>query len=148
MTQRLVIASDHGGFELKEFIKQKLELSGLSISDLGCFNQHSVDYTDYAHLLAQDVLSNKETMGILICGTGLGVSITANRHPGIRAALCTDTYTARMAREHNDANVLCMGARVLGHGLAGDIVDVFMNAHFKGGRHLPRINKIDIQSNQ
>lgn len=143
MKPRVVIASDHGGVELKVVVKAYLSERGYEVTDLGTDTQTSVDYTAYAHPLADYVLSNENTLGILICGTGIGMSLAANRHSGIRAALCTDTYMARMAREHNDANVLCMGGRVTGPGLAEHIVDMFVTAQFIGGRHLKRINQLD-----
>ncbi|MBN2718705.1 MAG: ribose 5-phosphate isomerase B [Deltaproteobacteria bacterium] len=143
MPYRLVIASDHGGFELKFAMINYLKQQQYDIVDLGTNSSESVDYTEYAHLLSQYVLSHENTLGILICGTGIGMSLAANRHSGIRAALCTDTYMARMAREHNDANVLCMGGRVTGPGLAEHIVDTFLNTEFVGGRHLRRINQLD-----
>lgn len=143
MSRRIVIANDHGGLELKISIAAFLTQRGVEVVDLGTNDSQSVDYTDYAHTLADDVLSHDNTLGILICGTGIGMSLAANRHSGIRAALCTDTYMARMAREHNDANVLCMGGRVTGPGLAEHIVDTFLSGQFKGGRHLKRINQLD-----
>ncbi|MBN2341281.1 MAG: ribose 5-phosphate isomerase B [Deltaproteobacteria bacterium] len=143
MPKRLVIASDHGGIDLKNVIIQELRAKNIDIVDLGTHGASSVDYTDYAHALAEDVLSN-EGMGVLICGTGIGMSLAANRHIGIRAALCTNSYMARMAREHNDANVLCMGGRVVGPGVALDMVEIFLNTEFEGDRHIRRINKIDV----
>jgi ribose 5-phosphate isomerase B len=143
MTARFVIASDHGGLELKAVIRSYLLSRGFDVSDLGTHTSESVDYTDYAHLLCNHVLSNEDTLGILVCGTGIGMSLAANRHSGIRAALCTDTYMARMSREHNDANVLCLGGRVLGSGLAEHIVETFASSEFIGGRHLHRINQLD-----
>ena len=143
MPYRLAIASDHGGLELKSALLTYLKERQYDITDLGTNNTDSVDYTEYAHLLSDYVLSHKKTLGILICGTGIGMSLAANRHSGIRAALCTDTYMARMAREHNDANVLCMGGRVTGIGLAEHIVDMFLKTEFVGGRHLRRINQLD-----
>lgn len=146
MHKRLVIASDHGGLELKNTVKDWLVSQTVDVIDLGTHNDSSVDYTDYAHKLAEDVLSNEGTIGILICGTGLGMSLAANRHVGIRAALCADTYTARMAKQHNDANILCMGGRVVGPGVALEIVQTFLNTHFEGGRHVRRINQIELTS--
>jgi ribose 5-phosphate isomerase B len=143
MKPRVVIASDHGGVDLKVVVKAYLSERGYEVTDLGTDTATSVDYTDYAHPLADHVLSNENTLGILICGTGIGMSLAANRHSGIRAALCTDTYMARMAREHNNANVLCMGGRVTGPGLAEHIVDMFVTAKFIGGRHQKRINQLD-----
>ncbi|MBN2527842.1 MAG: ribose 5-phosphate isomerase B [Deltaproteobacteria bacterium] len=143
MTYRIAIACDHGGVELKSVVKAFLADRHIEVIDLGTNDTVSVDYTDYAHALAEFVLANANTLGILICGTGIGMSLAANRHSGIRAALCTDTYMAQKAREHNDANVLCLGGRVTGPGLAEHIVDTFVKTEFLGGRHLRRINQLD-----
>ena len=143
MPYRIAIASDHGGLELKSAILAYLHKQYDDIVDLGTHSTESVDYTEFAHKLSRYVLANHNTLGILICGTGIGMSLAANRHSGIRAALCTDTYMARMAREHNDANILCMGGRVTGSGLAEHIVDMFLKTEFVGGRHLRRINQLD-----
>ncbi len=145
MSNALVMACDHGGFELKESLKKTLLASGIEISDLGVFQKDSVDYPDQAHELANAILSGKASSGILICGTGVGISIAANRHPGIRAALCTDPFMARMSREHNDANVLCLGGRVIGPSLAEEIVRAFLDGNFEGGRHARRLTKIEIK---
>ncbi|MBW2702564.1 MAG: ribose 5-phosphate isomerase B [Deltaproteobacteria bacterium] len=141
--QKLGIASDHGGFALKQELIPWLKERGLDVVDLGCHGLDSVDYPDLASKLTQGISNGEFARGILICGTGLGMSMAANRHLGIRAALCTSGYTARMARAHNDANVLCMGGRVVGGGLAQDIVDAFLSQDFEGGRHARRIARLD-----
>jgi ribose 5-phosphate isomerase B len=143
MTTRLVIACDHGGLTLKNEIVEQLARAPVEIDDLGVHTAESVDYPDLAHALCQRILDGAADRGILICGTGIGMSITANRHPGIRAALATDPFMSRMAREHNDANVLCLGGRVIGPSLAFEIVDAFLDKSFEGGRHSRRIEKIE-----
>lgn len=140
---RIVIGSDHAGFDLKGEILSFLCMEGYDIQDMGTFAPDSVDYPDYAHLVVREMLAGRADLGILICGTGIGMSMTANRYPGIRAALCTDAFMARLSREHNDANVLCLGARVVGVGLALDIVNAWINASFAGGRHQRRVEKIE-----
>jgi ribose 5-phosphate isomerase B len=140
----LAMACDHGGFELKEVLKNSLADSDTEILDLGVNAPDSVDYPDKAHALADAILQGKADKGILVCGTGIGISIAANRHKGIRAALCTDPFMARMSREHNDANVLCLGGRVIGPSLAEEIVRAFLSSQFEGGRHADRIKKIEI----
>ena len=137
---KIALGSDHGGFALKRDIAAWLEQSGHGVLDLGNEGLESVDYPDYAEKVCRAVLSGDCERGILICGTGIGMSMVANRHRGIRAALCHDAFTARMSREHNDANVLCLGGRVLGPALALDIVAVWLAASFEGGRHQRRIN--------
>ncbi len=138
---KLYIASDHGGFRLKNEIIEHLKEQDIEIEDLGCYTSESCDYPDYAHKLCYKVLETK-SRGILVCGTGIGMSIAANRHIGIRASHCTDTFSARMTRLHNDSNVLCLGERITGVGLALDIVDIWIRTEFEGGRHLRRIEKI------
>lgn len=145
MGMRLAMAADHGGFELKEILKRKLAEEVDSIEDLGVHSEQSVDYPDQAHALADFIAGGKADLGILICGTGIGVSIAANRHPGIRAALCTDSFMARMSREHNDANILCLGGRVVGSELAADIARAFLTGQFEGGRHKRRLDKIELK---
>lgn len=140
----IVIASDHAGVELKAQIVALVEKTGHEIRDLGPQDTNSVDYPDYAHAVANAVTANEADRGILICGTGIGMSMSANRHPGVRAALCHDAYTAEMARRHNDANVLCLGARVTGDGVAEQAVRVFLGTDFEGGRHRRRIGLIEI----
>jgi len=139
----LGIASDHGGFELKTVLKKALEEWGVAYEDLGCFSIQSCDYPDIAHQLAEAIESGRFESGVLVCGTGIGVSMAANRHRGVRAALCTDPYMARMARQHNNANLLCLGGRVVGDGLGRDILRAFLDARFEGGRHERRVAKID-----
>ncbi len=140
------IGSDHGGYELKEGIKEYLVGEGIQVVDFGTDSLESVDYPDFARKVAEAVLNKEVDRGILICGTGIGISIAANRIKGIRCALCSDTFSARMSREHNDANILAMGGRVVGLGLATDIVKAFITSEFQGGRHERRINKIDVIS--
>lgn len=140
---RIVVGSDHAGFDLKGEILSFLCMEGWDVQDMGTFAPDSVDYPDYAHLVVREMLAGRADLGILICGTGIGMSMTANRYPGIRAALCTDAFMARLSREHNDANVLCLGARVVGVGLALDIVNAWINASFAGGRHQRRVEKIE-----
>ncbi len=139
---KIGIGSDHGGFELKEHIKEYLKEKGIEYVDYGTNSLESVDYPDYGKKVAEAVVGKEVDRGIVICGTGIGISIAANKVRGIRCALCGDTFSARMSRLHNDANVLALGGRVLGVGLALDIVDVFLDGEFEGGRHTNRINKI------
>lgn len=145
MGLRIAIACDHGGFELKVGLMSFLQSTDNEIINLGVDSAQSVDYPDQAHTLAVEILEGRADLGILICGTGIGISIAANRHKGIRAALCTNVYMARMAREHNDANVLCLGGRVIGPTLAEDIAKCFLTGMFKGDRHLRRLAKIEVQ---
>jgi len=140
---RIAIASDHGGFRLKAEIIDLLKYKELTFEDLGTYSEETVDYPDFAQAVAEGVAAGKYDLGIICCGTGIGVSIAANKVPGVRAALCHDTFSARMAREHNNANVLTIGQRVTGAGLALDIVEAFLQAVFKGEeRHTRRIGKI------
>ncbi|NLT94358.1 MAG: ribose 5-phosphate isomerase B [Clostridia bacterium] len=139
---RIALGSDHGGFLLKEEIKKYLEKKGIEYKDFGTNSTDSCDYPDIALPAAQAVASGQFDRGILICGTGIGIGIAANKVPGIRAALCHDTFSARASREHNNANILTMGERVIGRGLALDIVDVWLNTEFAGGRHQRRVEKI------
>ncbi len=137
------IATDHAGIDFKAFIKSLLEERGHEVVDLGPFSTDRVDYPDYAKKLCHDVLADAGSKGILICGTGIGMSLAANKVKGIRAALCHDAYTASMARAHNDANVLVLGARVLGYGTAESIIDAWLSSEFEGGRHADRIAKLE-----
>ena len=137
----IIIGSDHGGFKLKSEIVKHLQELGYEVSDLGCYNTESCDYPIIAKAVAEKVLE-ENSRGILVCGTGIGVSITANRYNGIRASHCTDTFTARMTRMHNDSNILCLGERITGFGLALDIVDIWLTTKFEGGRHQKRIDMI------
>lgn len=138
----IAIASDHGGFDLKNYVVKYLSDNGFNFEDMGTFNTDSVDYPDYAVKVAEGVAQGKYEKGIVICGTGIGISIAANKIHGIRAALCTDSYMARMSREHNDANILALGGRVIGPELALDIVQTWLNTEFLGGKHKRRIDKI------
>lgn len=140
---RVAIASDHAGLLLKDSLKVLLTQLKITTTDLGTDGPASVDYPDFAHALANGVAEKQFDAGILVCGTGIGMSIAANRHPEIRAALCTDPYSARMTRLHNDANVLCLGARVVGPGLAEEIVTAFFTTSFEGGRHAGRVAKLN-----
>jgi ribose 5-phosphate isomerase B len=140
--EKIIIGSDHGAFELKETIAGYLKSLGFDIEDMGCDSKDSCDYPAYGTKVAEKV-SKGEGRGILLCGTGIGMSIVANRYPGIRAALCLNEYMARMSRMHNNSNVLVLGARVIGAGLALDIVDVWLKTTFEGGRHQNRLDQID-----
>lgn len=143
MRLRVALGSDHGGFHLKMAIKDYLDRQGIANHDFGTYNAESVDYPDYAHKVAAAVASGEYDRGILCCGTGIGVCIAANKVPGIRAALCHDTFSARAAREHNDANILTLGERVIGPGLALEVVDIWLKTGFSGGRHARRVQKIN-----
>jgi len=138
----VLLASDHAGVELKAAIGDALNLRGVAVSDLGTSSSDSVDYPDIADRLVDALLSGDASKGILICGTGIGIGIAANRHPKIRAATCHDVTTARLARAHNDANVLCLGARIVGQDVALDCVNAFLETSFEGGRHQRRIDKL------
>lgn len=139
----LMIGVDHAGFELKDLIISFLAAKGVRWEDIGTFGAESVDYPDFAFKVAQAVSSGRAALGLLICGTGIGMSIAANRVSGVRAALCNDLFTARMARAHNNANILAMGSRVVGPGLALSIVETFLETPFEKGRHLRRIKKLE-----
>ena len=138
----LYIGSDHGGYSLKECIKGYFEENNVLFEDVGVYTQESFDYPIIAVKLCNEVVKDKNNKGIIICGTGIGVCIAANKVKGIRAALCSDTYAAQMSRKHNDANVLCMGGRVLEFEKGVDIVKTFLSTDFEGGRHLRRVNQI------
>lgn len=138
----IAIGADHGGFELKEHIKKHLDELGLEYKDYGTYSEESVDYPDCAKPVCEAVMDGTAEKGILICGTGIGISIAANKHKGIRAALCSDVYSAKMTKVHNNANVICLGGRVTGRELAFMIVDAWLNAEYEGGRHQARIDKI------
>jgi ribose 5-phosphate isomerase B len=140
----IIIGSDHAGFDLKEECKVYLKgRPDYGVKDIGAFSRDSVDYPEVAHELAQAIVKGEYSLGILICGTGLGMSMVANRYKGVRAALCHDIYTAKMSRMHNDANILVMGGRVTGVGLALEMVDVFLGTPFEGGRHQLRLDQFD-----
>lgn len=144
---KIAIGSDHGGFKLKGEIIKHLKEKQIEVVDFGAYNKDSCDYPDFGLKVAEEVAMKNFEFGILICGTGIGISISANKVTGIRAALCSDTFSAHATREHNNANILALGERVVGVGLALDIVDTFLNAKFQGGRHQNRIDKIsDIES--
>ncbi len=144
MTARTIfVGSDHGGFTLKQHLVARLTAAGYTVHDLGCHDTQSCDYPVFAHEVSRAVLQ-ENALGILICGTGLGMSMAANRQAGIRAALCTNEFMARMSREHNDANVLCLGERVIGLSLADTIVDAFLTTEFAGGRHQRRVGLIEL----
>lgn len=139
---RVALGSDHGGYELKEVILKHLETQGLKVQDFGTYSADSVDYPKYGFSVGSAIINGEADLGIVICGTGQGISIAANKISGIRAAVCSETFSARMAREHNNANVLALGARVIGIGLALDIVDIFLKTEFLGGRHARRLDLI------
>ena len=139
----ITIGSDHGAVALKDEVKMVLkEYEDIKVTDVGTFGTESVDYPDIAEKVCADVTSGKADLGIVLCGTGIGISIAANKVKGIRCALCNDVYSAKKAREHNNADVLAMGGRVLGFGPAGEIVRAFVESSFEGGRHARRVNKI------
>ncbi|MHB1653180.1 MAG: ribose 5-phosphate isomerase B [Desulfitobacteriaceae bacterium] len=139
---KLALGADHGGYELKEAIRTHLEEKGVAVLDLGTHSTDSVDYPKYGFAVGHSVINRGADLGIVVCGTGLGISMAANKIQGIRAAVCTEPYSARLAREHNNANVLALGGRVIGVGLALDIVDIFLNTEFAGGRHTRRVDLI------
>ena len=141
--KKIAIASDHGGFDLKESVITCLKEKGLEVDDFGPTNPDSVDYPDYGIKLAQAIVEQKVERGIVICGTGVGMSIVVNRFPGIRGTLCSDVYTAKMCREHNDSNILIMGGRVIEKDLALEIVGIWLKTQFEGGRHQRRLDKIN-----
>ena len=144
----IAIGSDHGGYELKNHIIKHLEEKGIELNDMGCFSEDSVDYPDIAEKVCAEINEGRAERGILICGTGIGISIAANKIKGIRAALCSDVYSAKMCRQHNNANVVCLGGRVTGRELAFMIVDTYLNEQFEGGRHQKRIDKIHALENK
>lgn len=140
---KIVIASDHAGYELKESVKEVLESDGIPIEDLGPVNSNRVDYPDYGIKVAKAVSDDENLNGIVICGTGIGMSIVVNRFPKVRGTLCSDVYTAKLCRQHNDSNILILGGRVVGKGLAYEIVKTWLETPFEGGRHSDRLKKID-----
>ena len=142
MHNKIFLSSDHGGFNLKKLIINFLVFNNYELEDLGSFSLEAVDYSDYANLMAKSIKDNINARGILICGTGIGISIAANRHAHIRAALCTSLEMASKSRKHNDANVLVLGERIINDILAKDIVIEFLNTHFEEGRHRLRVNKL------
>lgn len=140
---RYYIATDHSGVEVKNFTKELLKKRGFEVIDFGPNSSERVDYPDFAKKVAKAVSEDSESFGILICGSGIGMSLTANKFEKIRAALCNDIYSAKMARAHNDANILCFGARVVGYGVIEKIVETWCESEFEGGRHSQRVAKID-----
>ena len=140
----IVIGCDHAGFELKSKIINHLLEKGFDVEDMGCYSEDSIDYADYAHPVAFEVEKNSDVTGILICGSGNGINMTANKHQGVRSALCWTPEISKLAREHNDANILTLPGRFVSEELALEIVDVFFSTEFEGGRHLNRINKIQV----
>lgn len=140
---KLAVGCDHAAYELKEAIKEKLTNEGHEVLDMGCDSTESVDYPKYGHAVGRAVASGEAERGIAVCGSGIGISIACNKVPGIRAALCTSVEMAEMCRRHNNANVVCMGARMISQELAFDIIDKWMTTDFEGGKHLRRINEIE-----
>lgn len=138
----ILLASDHAGYSLKEALKEHLRQQGIVVKDLGPEQPERCDYPDFAHALCLSIQSGLYEQGVLMCGTGIGMSMTANKHRGIRAAVVSDVFSARATKQHNDANVLCLGERVVGVGLAQEIVDAWLKAEFEGGRHQMRIEKM------
>ena len=138
----IVIGCDHAGFELKSKIINHLLEKGFDVEDMGCYSEDSIDYADYAHPVASKVEDNSDVNGILICGSGNGINMTANKHQGVRSALCWTPEISKLARQHNDDNILTLPGRFVSEDLALEIVDVFFSTEFEGGRHLNRINKI------
>ncbi|MBC2579871.1 ribose 5-phosphate isomerase B [Clostridium sp. DJ247] len=139
---KIALGSDHAGLPLKKEIIKHLEAKGIEIKDFGTYTEASCDYPEYALAVSEQVVNKNYDFGILVCGTGIGISIAANKIPGVRTALCSDTFSAHACREHNNANILALGQRIVGAGLALDIVDTFLNAKFEGDRHQKRIDKI------
>lgn len=144
---KIAFASDHAGFPLKQELKNFIQDLGHEVTDLGADSEESVDYPDFGFAIGDALTGEKADVGIIVCGTGIGISIAANRNPAVRAALCHDGLTARMAREHNDANVLALGARVIGIETAKDCVVAFLTTEFEGGRHARRVAKLDTSGN-
>ena len=141
--KKIVMGSDHAGYNLKLKVKAHLEARGFEVMDVGTNAPESCNYTVYAHALCEAIQKGEAPLGILVCGTGIGMSMAANKHKGIRAACCENTFSARMTRMHNDANVLCFGERVIGYGLACDMVDLFVDTPFEGGRHQARVDDLN-----
>jgi len=141
--ETIIVGSDHAAYQMKETIKSYLESEGFSVEDAGALGTESVDYPDFGIKVASSISTGKYKRGILMCGTGLGMSMVANRFPGVRAALCNDIFPAVMSRQHNDANILVLGGRVIGDVLAKEIVNVWIKTAFEGGRHQKRLEKFD-----
>ena len=146
--KKIVMASDHAGFDLKNTLVEQLKNDGYEVEDAGTYSKDSCDYPVFAEKACRYMLDGKAELCILVCGTGIGMSMAATKVKGIRAACCSDTYSAKYTRLHNDANVLCMGARVVGEGLAYEIAKVFLETEFEGGKHLRRINMISDLENK
>ena len=142
MTKPLGIASDHAGLDLKRVLAAELEKRGIAVRDFGTTTSDSCDYPDFAHAVARAIEGGEIERAILVCGTGVGMSIAANRHAAVRAVVCSEALSVRMSRQHNDANVVCIGARIVGAGTAVDIMDAFLGTAFEGGRHAARVAKI------
>src|SRR5512147_850245 len=140
---KVLFGCDHAGFDLKRLLAAHARSLGHEVVDIGPHSADAVDYPDFAHDLARRVAAGEAGFGVLVCGTGIGMAMTANRHPGVRAAVCHDAFTAEAARRHNDANVLCLGGRTTGPGVALQLLEIFLNASFDGGRHERRIEKIE-----
>ena len=140
--KKITVGCDHAACELKAQVIQHLKDRGIEVIDVGTHSSESCNYPDFAHAVCKNIQDGVTELGILICGTGIGMSMAANKHRGIRAAVCSDTFSARLTRQHNDANVLCFGARVVGMGLAFDLVDNFIDADFEGGKHQTRVDMI------
>lgn len=144
MTEQVGVASDHAGLELKRALVAELLKRDFVVRDFGTTTSDSCDYADFAHEVGRAVTNGEIQRAILVCGTGVGMSIAANRHAAVRAVVCSEPLSARMSRQHNDANVLCVGARVVGTGTAIDVLNAFLNATFEGGRHASRVAKINL----
>lgn len=142
MTKKIAIASDHAGFNLKEILKVDLESAGYDVLDLGTNGPESVDYPDFGYAMSEAIRDGRVERGVLVCGTGIGISIAANRYPEVRAANVHDALSARFCREHNDANVICFGERLIGSEVARDCLRVFLETRFEGGRHIQRVEKL------
>ena len=141
----IAVASDHAGFDLKEILKRDLMAAGHEVLDLGTNSSASVDYPDFGHAMGDAIASGRAGRGVLVCGSGIGISIAANRHRHVRAAVCQDVTAARLARQHNDANVLALGARLIGEEVARDCLKVFLDTPFEGGRHARRVAKLSAE---
>ena len=140
--KKIVIGCDHAATELKDIVREHLTSRGFAVTDVGTYTTESCNYPVFAHRACTKIQNGEADLGILICGTGIGMSLVANKHRGIRAACCSDTFSARLTRQHNDANVLCFGARVVGMGLALDLVENFIDTEFEGGKHAVRVDMI------
>ena len=148
MMMKIALGSDHGGFQLKEAIKKHLEEKGYEVKDYGTYSEESCDYPKYGKAVADAIVSGECERGILCCGTGVGISLAANKVKGIRACVCSDTFTAKYTRLHNNANILSLGGRVLGVGLALELVDIFLTTEYEGGRHQRRLDQLAAIENE